>query len=369
MFLSQCWPIVKPLDGTCNLKCAYCYMNSVMCPKHRTELMSDHTLSFLTDFFCSTREHIEFIWHGGEPLLAGINFFEKAMYYQKQWIGYGKKIKNSIQTNATLIDDKWTSFFRENNFLVGVSLDGPSHVHNIMRTDGKKGSFDAVMRGISSLEKAKIFSGIICCVSTANYLYPQEMLDFFIAQNIKSIKFLRVKGLDKKGNPYPGSITPNQYVDFLLGTFRRWLEIDNPKIEIRNIKSIIDILMGGNFRECVYMGACYNYVTVYSDGSIYACDALGQRNFLCFGNIKSRVAKNQNFSKFIKFVETQKKLCMPCKWFNVCRGGCLRDRKIDLDPNDTAKNDSCVSLKRLYSEIFSVLRRYDLLPKNIVTLK
>ncbi|MDP2947014.1 MAG: SPASM domain-containing protein [Nanoarchaeota archaeon] len=364
MLLSHCLPIVKPFDDVCNLKCSYCYMEGVINPSYRIRLMNDDTLFSLTDFFCSARECVEFIWHGGEPLLAGINFFEKAMHYQEPWIGRGKKIKNSIQTNATLVNDEWVSFFRDNKFLVGTSLDGPSHMHNIMRTDGKMGSFDAVMRGIHLLKEGGIFNGVICCVSTANCSHPEEVLDFFVAQDIKSIKFLRVKGLDRNGNPYPGSITPNQYVDFLLAVFKKWLEIDDPEIEIRNIKSVIDILMGGNFRECVYMGACYNYVTVYGDGSIYACDALSQHDFLCFGNVKNRIFENQNFSKFIEFIETQKRSCRSCRWFDICRGGCLQDRKIGLDSNGVVENVSCASLKRFYSEIYSVLGHYDLLSKK-----
>ena len=364
MLISQCWPIVKPLDDLCNLRCGYCYMNGAMCLSHKTELMEDRTLASLTDFFCSGREYTEFIWHGGEPLLAGINFFEKVIYYQKEWVRCGKKIKNSIQTNATLINDEWVSFLKTNNFLVGVSLDGPSHMHNIMRTDGKNGSFDAVMNGISLLKEAGIFTGVLCCVSTANYLYPEEVLDFFLSQKIKSIKFLRVKGLDKEGKPYFGSITPDQYIDFLLGIFKKWLKIDDPEIEIRNLKSIIDILLGGNFRECINMGECYNYVTIYSEGSIYACDALGQKDFLYFGNIKNHTFKYKNFSKFIEFIKAQKKSCMTCRWFNVCKGGCLQDRKLISNLDVVIKNDACGSLQRLYSEIFSVLRHYDLLPQN-----
>lgn len=365
MLLSNCLPIVKPFDDACNLKCLYCYMRGVMRPQHRARLMDDATLHCLIDFFCSKQKHVEFIWHGGEPLLAGLDFFEQVVVYQKPWIKCGKEIKNSMQTNATLITKDWASFFSENNFSIGVSLDGPPEIHNAMRTDGKYGSFDSVMEGIVMLRDTGVFNGISCCVSTANYHLPDKVFEFFISQGIKSMKFLRVKGVDKNGNSYPGSITSDQYVDFLLAIFRKWLEVDNPEIEITNIKSIVDIFLGGNFRECVYMGACYNYVTIYSDGSIYACDALAQHDFLHFGNIKEPDSKNHNFSKFVTLVESQKKECRSCQWFDICRGGCLQDRMLGiLAKAKKAHNTSCMSLKRFYAEIALTLKKYNLLPSE-----
>lgn len=361
MMLSNCLPIVKPFDNACNLKCLYCYMKGVMRPLRKAQLMGDVTLHCLIDFFCSKQEDVEFIWHGGEPLLAGLDFFERVIAYQKPWIECGKEIKNSIQTNATLITKEWVLFFRKNKFSIGVSLDGPPKMHNAMRTNGKCGSFDSVMQGIAMLRDAEVFNGISCCVSTANCYAPEEVFDFFISQGIKSMKFLRAKGLDRNGTSHPGSITSDQYIDFLLVIFKKWLEVDDPEIEIRDIKSIVDILLGGNFRECVYMGACCNYVTVYSDGSIYACDTLSQRDFLHFGNVKDFTYSNLNFSKFIDFVELQKKSCEPCKWFKVCRGGCLQDRILCSDMSRITKNASCDSLKRFYPEITSVLKQYNLL--------
>ncbi|MBD3282483.1 MAG: SPASM domain-containing protein [Candidatus Portnoybacteria bacterium] len=367
MTLSNCLPIIKPFDNACNLKCLYCYMNGIMRSQHKAQLMDDSTLYCLIDFFCSKQKHVEFIWHGGEPLLAGLDFFKRAMFYQKAWTKSGKKIENSIQTNATLITKEWASFFRENGFSVGVSLDGPQKMHDVMRRSrsGKCGSFDSAMNGIAILKDAGVFKGISCCVSTVNHSFPEEVLDFFISQDIKSIKFLRVKGQDQQGNFYKGSITSDQYVDFLLAIFRKWLEIDDPELEILDIKSVVDILLGGSFRECVYMGECYNYVTVYSDGSIYACDALAQYDFLNFGNVKNFNYSSLNFSKFVDFVKLQRNSCKKCNWFKVCRGGCLQDRTLKAITNQVVSNASCDSLKRFYSKIASTLKQYNLLSSEL----
>ncbi len=361
MMLSECLPIIKPFDDACNLRCSYCYMQGVIRSLRKAQLMTDAILHSLIDFFCSEQKHVEFIWHGGEPLLAGLDFFERAVTYQKPWKLSGKEVSNSIQTNATLVTKEWASFFCENKFTVGVSLDGPAEMHNAMRTDGKYGSFDSTMRGIDILRNAEVFNGVSCCVSTANCHAPEEVFKFFISQGIKSMKFLRVKGVDQYGNPYPGSITSERYVDFLLAIFKKWLEVDDPEIEITNIKSIVDILLGGNFRECVYMGECYHYVTVYGDGSIYACDTLSQYDFLYFGNVKDANYNNYNFSRFVDFVELQKESCKPCGWFKTCKGGCLQDRTLCSDMSRITKNASCDSLKRFYSEVSSALKQYNLL--------
>mgnify|MGYP001378787083 CR=1 FL=1 len=362
MRVSQCTPIIKPSDSICNLSCAYCYMQGIMKGESVSSFMSIDTLRTLINFFCRDQPAVEFIWHGGEPLVVGIDFYRNVVEFQKTWLQKGVEIKNSMQTNATLVTAEWASFLRENNFSVGVSLDGPQEVHDLMRHyAGGRGSYIEVMRGIGLLREAGIFNGISCCVSSVNCGDPKGLLDFFISQGMKSIKFLRVRGLDGRGNLYPGSISLDEYSAFLISIFYRWLELDDPEIEVRDIKSIVELLLGGDFRECVYMGKCYNFVTVYGDGSIYGCDALPRRDSLYFGNVKNHEGENLNFSKFIGIVESQKDACKSCELFNICRGGCLQDRVPNIFSGES-KNSACQNIKDLCGEIASVLDKYGLAP-------
>lgn len=156
--------------------------------------MRPETLKALIDFFCSDQNEIEFIWHGGEPLLAGLEFYHEVVKAQHAWKQKGKKITNFLQTNATLITSEWIDFFKENDFLIGVSLDGPREFHDQVRCyHTGKGSYEEVMRGINLLRQAEIFNGVICCISTVNYKFPKEIFNFFLAENIKKLKFARVK--------------------------------------------------------------------------------------------------------------------------------------------------------------------------------
>ena len=193
-------PIVKPVNGTCNLSCSYCYTSGLKEYIVRNR-MRPEVLKAMIDFFCRDQDDVEFIWHGGEPLLAGLEFYREVVELQCQWKQQGKKIANFLQTNATLITSEWARFFSENDFLVGVSLDGPKELHDQVRHySTSRGSHDEVMKGIDLLRQAEIFNGVICGVSTVNHRFPEEVFNFFITENIKKLKFARVKNIGHCNN-------------------------------------------------------------------------------------------------------------------------------------------------------------------------
>jgi len=179
-------------------------------------------LKAVIDFFCRDQDDIEFIWHGGEPLLTGLDFYRKAVEFQYAWRQQGKKITNFLQTNATFITPEWVRFFIENDFLIGVSLDGPKEFHDQVRHySASKGSYDDVMRGVDLLRQAGIFNGIICGVSAINHQIPKEIFNFFIAENIKKLKFARVKSIGHCNDISSLVISPTQYADFMIAIFDR----------------------------------------------------------------------------------------------------------------------------------------------------
>jgi uncharacterized protein len=324
----------------------------------KRRVMSPETLKETIDFFCSQQKKIEFIWHGGEPMLAGICFYQKAVEFQKAWIDKGRTVANFFQTNGTLLNDNWTKFFVDNNFLVGTSLDGPKHIHDQVRVfKNGKGTFDKVMNGIKILQEAKIFNGVICCVSSFNKNMANEIFDFFVSQKILSMKFLQVKDVN---GIYVQSISYNEFTNFLISIFHKWLAVDNPEIEIRDIKSIVNIMLGGKFKECTRLGRCDQFSTIYNDGKIYGCDVLPKTTCFNFGNVKESpnyVRTNKKMLKIKKIIETRKKECGECEWFYVCRGGCLKCYSFETKESPT---DYCLALKRLYAEIYATLKEYNL---------
>ncbi len=357
-------PIVKPVGSRCNLHCFYCYFDRKK-ENHQLELsMSRKTLKTVIDAFCSNQEAVEFIWHGGEPLLAGIDFYKYAITFQSEWIKKGCRIYNSIQTNGTLIDERWAKFFSKNDFGVGVSLDGPIELHDQLRKTWQgKGSLQQVVRAIHLLKERGIRASVICCVSSINCGSPQKVFDFLVSLGCKKIKFLQVQGRNNRGKLLPYSVNPAEYASFLLGVFKRWIELDDVEIEIREIKSIVSAMLGGSYRECVFAGECHKYLTIYPDGSIYGCDSLPNIKFLYFGNIVEgleRVGSSSNFVQFRQKLTEIKQECSSCEWFNICQGGCLQDYWPDIFYYRT-KNFFCESLKKVFKEIQEILKRYKLI--------
>lgn len=357
-------PVVKPVGGHCNLNCSYCYFRQKESGKISQVTMSNETLKSFIDIVCGGQlNNAEFVWHGGEPMLAGIDFYRQVVELEAEWINKGKKIFNSIQTNGTLIDQQWLSFFAENQFVVGISLDGPAEFHNQTRkTIGGSGSFEKVITAVRLLQEAGVLSDVICCVSSANCDYPEVIFDFFIGQGMKRLKFLQVQGRDNQGNLLPYSVTGEQYADFLLAIFKQWLKLDDPTIEIREIKSVTNLLLGGDFRECMFAGECYKYFTVYPDGSVYGCDSLPKVEALRFGYITDGLDKIESSPNFIRFreqIEHLKKRCRLCEWFDICRGGCLQDWWPDIF-NPSTRNLFCRGLKRIFATIRKTLEEYQM---------
>lgn len=352
-------PIVKPVGGSCNLACSYCYT-----PKQATlKCMSAETLRSTIDFFCSGRRYVEFIWHGGEPLLAQIDFYREVVACQKKWVAAGVRIANFIQTNATLVTEEWGSFFSTHGFFVGTSLDGPPEANNKNRHHSNgKGSCNEILHGIEILKAHGVFNGIICGVGKANYALPKELLSFFISNRIKKLKFAWLKNLGDCGDMSLISISFSQYIDFMIAIFDAWIELDDPSIEIRDIQSVVNLLLGGTARECIYMGQCDQFVTVYPDGSIYGCDSFPKTPSLYFGSVTEDpaiVKSNPRLKAFQETTRARKESCKECAWYFICKGGCAKDRYINLESREPLK-DHCKELIRYFEHISAKIKKHNL---------
>lgn len=326
--------------------------------------MDTKTLRATIDFFCRDKKYVEFIWHGGEPLLAQIDFYRDVVKHQQSWVGKGVKVVNFIQTNATLVTEEWARFFARHNFLVGVSIDGNRDAHDKNRRYRSGcGSFNEVMRGVELLRNAHVFNGAICGISTENYSSPKEIFEFFLSHGIKKLKFARVKDIGQCNDLSTITIPFGKYIDFMTTIFDLWVAVDDPEIEIRDIQSVVNILMGGTFRECIYMGKCDNFVTVYHDGSIYSCDSFPKKESLRFGNVfeePSKIMTNPNLKTFQEMVGTRDKYCRSCSWYFICKGGCAKDHYSKIDSFEPIK-EHCEELKRYFYYISTKLRNYNLI--------
>ena len=229
--------MIKPRGPICNLVCEYCYYLSKEALYPGSDFrMSDRVLEdFIRQYIQSQKvPQVIFAWQGGEPTLMGIDFYHKAIDFQRKYSQPGMKIENTIQTNGTLLTDEWCDFFKENNFLVGVSLDGPPHIHDQFRKDKSgNGSAERVLKGLRLLQKHKVETNVLCTVNNGNVAYPIEVYRYFRDElGLRFIQFIPI--VEKRDstesvnqeNLTERSVSGKQYGQFLIAIFDEWIRRD-----------------------------------------------------------------------------------------------------------------------------------------------
>ena len=296
--------------------------------------MSEETLEALVknamDYAQGT---VSFAFQGGEPMLAGIDFYRLAVSLQKKYAKKGLAIENAIQTNGTLIDDEWARFFAEENFLVGVSLDGPRKLHDACRKSaGGAGTFTRVMDGISLLSKYYVPTNIATVITQeisqkASYLYKfYKRNNFEYVQVIACMGNIWETGGDICAAENEFSVKPESYGNFLSELFDLWYEdlIRGDEIQIRTFSNYAYLAAGLAAEECGMNGKCACYFAVEADGSVYPCD------FYCtdkyrLGDVHEPFAaliSSERAKEFVRGSESLPEECATCQYLRLCRGGC-----------------------------------------------
>jgi uncharacterized protein len=329
--LQNCLPatfIVK-LSGICNLSCKYCYyFETDRSPK---ALMDINLTKKLIKQSSEMYSDVHFIWHGGEPLLIGIDAFQEILGFQKE-IQKQKQVvfSNSIQTNGTLINKKWVDLFISNKIGVGVSLDGPERINDAYRTNQNGDpSFNSVINGIHLLQEGKVDFSVLAVITDKSINYEQEIFNFFISNSIFNFDFLPCFEIDNAtGSPYPFSLKSGDFSNFMNQIFDIWFKYDNPDIKIRFLEQIIIAILGGRPTLCKLSGLCDNYITLEHNGVVGPCDNLFDLKKSGFGNLFSKnLEEILNSSERISFrdkLNAQKGICIKCNDYQICKGGCSR---------------------------------------------
>ncbi len=274
-----------------------------------------------------------FNWHGGEPLLAGLSFFKKIVELQAKYIN-GQTIRNTVQTNATLINDEWASFFKAHNFRLGVSLDGDKRSHNRFRKCyGGGESFDKVIRGIKTLQRHNIKFGIIQTLVHDNVNYAKENFGFLT--NVLGIKsfgvnaYLDVKNINK---PMLSQVITNEDLIMFLKTYiDLWLNQDDPDLQIREIDNFITGIAGKRAKSCNFNGSCANFFCVEHDGKVYSsCDRFSNHPDLLIGNLfQQSLSGILNGDIKLRHKEEMNSIhldCVVCELRKICHNGCTYHR-------------------------------------------
>jgi len=345
--------IVKPTH-ICNLACTYCYNDDV-----RDPIMKDNTLNRVIDqvvLYASQLPQpirkIEFIWHGGEPTVPGLRFYEKVVAQQKQCSNI--HIENSIQTNGVLINEKWLKFFKENNFGISISIDGPRHLHDRFRVDGRgRCSFDRVFAAIQRVKDFGLPVGVCIVISRANIDHIDEIFDFLIEHNLAfNIIPLNRSGSARENYEDVG-LDADEYGDAWIRMYDRWFESGDKYVYCQDFVLKTRAILQGKPADCIGLAHCADLnVSIDPVGDVYACATLSGHEETRYGNIvESPLVDLMHSSTALAYRDREvDPHCSKCKWQHVCHGGCLA-RSYKFFGNHHRRDYYCPSLFKIYEHI------------------
>lgn len=376
--------LAKPAGAACNLGCHYCFfLSKENLYQGDGYLMDKLTLdTYVKQLMESSPDgQVDVAWQGGEPMLRGLDFFKRSVDFANQYRKPNQRILHTIQTNGTLIDEEWAAFFKEHNYLIGLSIDGPGALHNTYRKNKQGiGSFDDVMRGWNYLRKYGVEVNILCTVNAANQDHPLDVYHFFRdelgAQYIQFIPVIErateltiklanqgwggLKGKDRPLYKQEGdlvtrrSVNSEKFGQFLNSIFDEWIRADVGKVYV----TTFDIALGswlGQHNACIVSPICGQALVMEHNGDVYSCDHFVEPDYL-LGNIKNETLahcvtseKQRRFGQ-AKF-ESLPLYCKECPVLFACYGECPRNRFIKTPDGEAGLNYLCAGYKLFFMHV------------------
>lgn len=372
-FAKPLYVMLKPVGSACNLACQYCYYleKELLYPNNKRSWMSEETLeTFIQQYFLAqTQPYVSFTWHGGEPLLRPISFYKKALKLQQKY-GKGFYIENSLQTNGTLLTDEWCRFFKENNFLIGLSIDGPATVHDAYRqTLNGKGSFQKVLNGIRLLNKHGVEWNAMAVVNAQNVKDAATFYNFFKSINCHFIQFTPIVERlvphadgrclasvnEQTQTMSPLSVTPEEWGAFLCNLFNLWIKEDVGTYYIQMFDATLANWVGQTPGLCTLSKSCGHASVMEHNGDVFACDHFVFPEYKR-GNIHTQTITEMMYSpEQLQFGKNKwqslPRQCKECSFLFACYGECPKNRfAIDAYGNK-GLNYLCKGYKRFFAHV------------------
>lgn len=373
-FARPLYVMLKPVGAACNLACNYCYyLEKSNLYKHQPKRqMSEELLErFVKDYIeAQTMNEVVFTWHGGEPTLRPLSFYQKAVELQKKYAG-GRIIHNSLQTNGTLLTDEWCRFLKANNWLVGISIDGPEAFHDRYRRDSQgRPSWKKVMEGIRLLQHYGVEWNAMAVVNRYNADHPQAFYRFFKSIGCQYIQFTPIVERnvqhadgrhlasinDADDAPVTDfSVTPEQWGNFLCGLFDEWVKQDIGRVFVQIFDSMLANWVGVAPGTCIYAKECGHAGVMEFNGDVYSCDHFVFPQYK-LGNINEHTLiemlygeKQRRFSQ-LKYNKLPRQ-CKECRWAFACHGECPKNRFVNDRYGNPGLNYLCAGYRRFFEHI------------------
>lgn len=372
-FARPLYVMLKPAGSLCNLRCKYCYYleKNALYTEQKNHVISDEMLDkFIREYIeAQTSPDVLFCWHGGETLMRPISFYRRAIELQRKY-ARGRRIDNTIQTNATMLTDEWCEFFRENNFLVGVSIDGPQEFHDeYRRTATGKPTFHKVMQGIRLLNKHNVEWNALAVVNDFNADYPLEFYNFFKEIGCHYIQFTPIverrierndglslaPGMEEGGELIDFSVTPEQWGKFLCTIFDEWVRHDVGTYFIQIFDATLANWAGVQPGLCSLAKECGHAGVMEFNGDVYSCDHFVYPEHL-LGNINEKTItemmygeKQREFAKLKHELLPQQ--CRECPVEFACHGECPKNRFTRDKYGNPGLNYLCKGYRQFFEHV------------------
>lgn len=366
--------LAKPTGAICNLDCEYCFFlaKEQLYPGSKFRMSDDLLEIYIQQLLQSHQTpEVTIAWQGGEPTLMGLEFFARSIELVEKHKKPGQKVSHTLQTNGTRLNNDWARFFKQHNFLIGLSVDGPKNLHDTYRVDKRgRGTFEQVIQGWKILKKHQVDCNILCTVNAANGDRPLEVYRFFrdelgaeFIQFIPIIERVNEDGstLIQSGNQVTErSIKPEQFGQFLIGVFDEWVKRDVGKVFVQHFDAALANWVGVPPSVCIFSKTCGTALALEHNGDLYSCDHFVEPDYK-LGNIQETpmielIASEKQRQFGQAKLNTLPQYCRKCEVRFACNGGCPKNRFIETPDGESGLNYLCAGYKAFFTHIDRPMR-------------
>ena len=357
----------KPTGAVCNLDCGYCFYlaKESLYPGATFRMPEDILERYVAGLLeaHSGLPEVVVAFQGGEPTLMGIDFFRRVLELEQQFIQPGQAVLNTLQTNATLLDDSWAEFLAANDFLVGVSIDGPRDLHDAFRVDkGGKPTFDRVLAGLEALKSGGVEWNALTVVSSASAGRGREVYQYL--RDDLGARFIQlIPIVERYGTGVgPRTVDPDDYGQFLVDVFEEWVRRDVGEVFVQSFDTALAHWMGmPELGICVHQETCGRSLALEHNGDIYACDHFVEPAFrlgnLADGRTLLQIVDSPEQAAFgTAKRDNLPEYCRRCDVRFACHGGCPKDRLITTPDGEPGLNWLCSGYRSFFRHVDAPMR-------------